>query len=426
MRKPRARYRTIKVKPQKVAREQLSLVMDNPGEVVLSVPQYRGDLSKPVVRIGDRVKKGQLVAKGEDSMPVYATVSGIVTDITEYDDGITEIVVESDGRNRYVDTLEVPVIKSRHEFLNHVRRSGVMNSFTPLFRIFSRENLKGMFLIAMQHEPYATSAYRTLVEDMDDILYACKVAAEFLDLKKIIIVLEDRDYEVADELMEKASRYDLYGIFSIRLIPGRYVQRDPEIFTYEVTGRPAAILKSFAVLRISTIAELGNFLQTGIPCLYKRITVAGKLAGIQCNIKVPVGTRIYDIFEFLGGYKSPPRKIVIGGPIQGYTVDTDKDPVTKDVDIIMAFDGKDSMRPMARECIRCGTCRMGCPMNLSPASIERAYRRKNIKSLLRLRAIDCIQCGNCTYICPAKRPVGEACKKSIELLKEAASDGKGI
>ncbi len=426
MRKQGFHYRTIKVKPQRVAREQLSFVMDDSKEVVLSVPQYRGDLSRPVVKVGDRVKKGQLVAKGEGSMPLYASVSGIITDVVEYDDGITEIVVESDNRGRLAETLEKPLIKDRQDFINQVRRSGVMNSFTPLYRIFSGKDFRGMFLIAMQHEPFATSAYRTLVEDMDDILLACRTAVQFMNLKNIIIVMENRDYDIAEEMMDKARDYDLYGKFSIRMIPGKYVQRDRDIFTYEVTGRDPAILRTFAILRVSTMAELGSFLRTGQPCLSKKITVAGSAVKTACNVKVPVGARIMDVMEFLGGYASPPRKIVIGGPIQGYTVDTDRDPVTKDADIIMAFTGRDSTPPKARECIRCGTCRRGCPMKLSPSSIENAYNRENIKALLRLRAIDCIQCGNCTYICPAKRPVGEACRKSIELLKETAEDGKGI
>ena len=416
-------YRTINVKPQKVAEEKKTLTMDVPDEVVITLPQYLGDESVPVVKVGDMVKKGQLIAKGEDSMPAYATVSGIVTEVGIYQDSIA-ISIESDGKDKAVENLQKPVCDSRLSFLNQVRRSGVMNNYAPLFRMLDREDLKGLYVIGTQLEPMLTSAYRTVVEDMDDIMLALSLMVKYLDIRLIVVCLQDVNRDLAEEMMEKAEEYGLKGRLRIRLIAGRYVQRDRDIFTLEMTGRHPEELKYFTLLRASSVSELGNFFRTGMPCITKRITVGGKLIETPCNIKVPVGTRIRDVMEFLGGYIHDPRKIVISGPMQGYPVTTDRTPVTKNMDSIIAFEGRDSVPPTMKECIRCGTCRTGCPMNLSPVSIEKAYNKRKIKDLLRLRVIDCIQCGNCTYICPAKRPLKKACVKSIELLKEAALDGK--
>ncbi len=418
-------YRTINVKPQKVAPEQLTLTMDIPEEVVLTLPQYPGDESVPVVRVGDMVRKGQVIARGEDSMPVYATTSGIITEVGIEQDSVA-ITIEADRKDRPVDNIVKPHCDSRQSFLAQVRRSGVMNNYFPLFQILDREDLKGLFIIGTQLEPMLTSAYRTVVEDMDDILRGIQVMVEYLDIRLVIVCLQDIHGELAEEMMFKARDYGLEGKLHIRLIKGRYVQRDRDIFTLEMTGRHPEELKYFTLLRVSTVAELGNFFNTGIPCITKRLTVGGNLVETPCNIRVPVGTRIRDVMEFLGGYIHDPRKIVISGPMQGYPVPSDRLPVTKNMDSIIAFEGKDAVPPKMKECIRCGTCRTGCPMNLSPVSIEKAYSRGRIKDLLRLRVIDCIRCGNCTYVCPAKRPLKEACEKSLELLKEAAYDGKRV
>ena len=418
-------YRTINVKSQKIAKEQLTLTMETPREVVLTIPQYAGDESEPVVRVGDMVKKGQLIAKSENSMPTYASISGIVTEIGIIDDDIG-ITIETDGKDKVAETITKPECDSRQSFLNQVRRSSVMNNYIPLYQILDSEELKGIYIIGTQLEPMLTSAYRTVVEDMDDMLRGLSVISEYLNIRMFVLCMEDVDREIAEEVMAKAADYGLTGKLVVRLIAGRYVQRDRDIFTLEMTGRSVEEMKHFAMLRASTVAELGNFFNTGMPCVMKRITAGGKIIETPCNIKVPVGTRIRDVMEYLGGYIHDPRKIVVSGPMQGYPVTSDRLAVTKNMDSIIAFEGKDSVPPKMKECIRCGTCRRGCPMNLSPVLIEKAYRRKKIKDLLRLRVIDCIRCGNCTYICPAKRPLKKVCEESIELLKEAAIDGKRL
>ena len=418
-------YRTIHVSRQKIAGEQLTLTMETPDEIAIKVPQYAGDESLPVVKVGDMVKRGQLIAKGENSMPSYASVSGIVTEV-EVEDNSIAVTIESDGKDKNADTITKPVCDTRQGFIEQVRRSSVMNNYAPLYQILDRPDLKGVYVAGTQLEPMLTSARRTVIEDMDDLLRGLEVMSEHLNLRMLVVCLEDIDRPAAEEMMAKAEEYNLRGKLRIRLINGRYVQRDKDIYTQEMTGRTPEELKYFTLLRASTVAELGNFFNTGMPCIQKRITVGGKLIETPCNIKVPVGTRIRDVMEYLGGYIHDPRKIVVNGPMQGFTIPNDRLPVSKNMDSLIAFEGKDSIPPKMKECIRCGTCRTGCPMNLSPVLIEKAYRRKNVKDLLRLRVIDCIRCGNCTYICPAKRPLKTVCEESIELLKEAAKDGKRI
>jgi electron transport complex protein RnfC len=58
-------------------------------------------------------------------------------------------------------------------------------------------------------------------------------------------------------------------------------------------------------------------------------------------------------------------------------------------------------------CIRCGRCLRACPFNLMPTEIEKAYNRRDVESLKKLKVTLCMNCGCCTYVCPSKRKLAE-------------------
>lgn len=87
-----------------------------PERLFVPLQQHVGAPARPIVQIGARVLKGQLIAEASAniSAPVHASSSGRVLDITAYPaphpSGIEQpvIVIETDGEDRWIDIAEPP------------------------------------------------------------------------------------------------------------------------------------------------------------------------------------------------------------------------------------------------------------------------------------------------------------------------------
>ena len=139
------------------------------------------------------------------------------------------------------------------------------------------------------------------------------------------------------------------------------------------------------------------------------------------NIIAPIGTSISDIIGFCGGYKAEPKKILMGGPMMGRAVFSDRVPLVKNNNAILAFAGEQALVPEETGCINCGRCHKACPFKLLPTAFADAYENRDTERLNQLQINQCMECGSCAYVCPAKRPLGFINKLSKALVKEEAS-----
>jgi electron transport complex protein RnfC len=172
------------------------------------------------------------------------------------------------------------------------------------------------------------------------------------------------------------------------------------------------------VLNATTTAFIGSYLRTGMPLVEKCITVDGSALGEPQNVIAPIGTPLRDNLALCGGYKKPPRKILMGGPMMGISVTSDEVPLLKNNNAVLALDEKDATLPEPTPCIRCGRCIEACPVNLMPTDLERAYQQKDVEMLERLHIGVCMECGCCTYVCPARRNLVQSHKLSKALVRE--------
>ena len=134
----------------------------------------------------------------------------------------------------------------------------------------------------------------------------------------------------------------------------------------------------------------------------KRITVDGTAVRNPQNVEVAIGTRISEVLDFCG-LKNPVKKIILGGPMMGVSVNRIDFPILKSTNAILALDEKTAHFPETTPCIRCGRCYRSCPFHLMPAEFERRYYSGDVVSLQKLHLASCIECGICSYVCPAKR-----------------------
>ena len=156
-----------------------------------------------------------------------------------------------------------------------------------------------------------------------------------------------------------------------------------------------------------------------MPLVSKRLTVDGGAITTSQNVEVPIGTSVQDVIDFCGGFKTPAKKIIIGGPMMGFSIFDTSIPVLKQNNAVLCFTEREAYIQDVGPCIRCGRCERACPMGLSPFHIAAALNTGDTAEVKKLYADYCIECGSCAFSCPAKRPIVQVMRKAKQALKNS-------
>ncbi len=406
--------------------------MPPPATVTIPLSMHIGKPASCIVAVGDHVDVGQMIAEpgGFVSSPVYASVSGKVKAITQVlmfmGAHCQAVVIESDGEMTVSESVKPPEITDYDSFIKAVRDSGVVGlggaTFPTAVKLDVKDTsrIQEIIINGAECEGYITSDHRTMLDRTDEIVDGCKLLEKWLDVKKIIIAIEDNKPDCVKKLTEATA--DDPNV-EVRVLPALYPQGGEKVLIYNVTGKimPEGKLPidvGSIVMNVTSLAVLAHYCATGMPLVEKCITIDGSAIAEPKNVIAPIGTAIGEVIEFAGGFKGEPKKLVMGGPMMGvaqYTLDA---PVAKGTSALLAFDEKEARLAEPSACIRCGGCIDHCPMNLMPCELEKAYEKKDVDALKALKVGLCIECGCCAFQCPANRPLVQANKLSKVLVRE--------
>lgn len=423
----------IHVPHRKNTIKQLTVNVVNPKSVVIPMSMHIGKPAIPTVKAGDFVKIGTKIgeADGNVSACIYSGVSGKVTKLTEYlltnGSVTTAVVIESDGEMSVDESVRAPVVNSKDELVSAVKQSGIVGlggaGFPTHVKLdVEQGSIDYLVVNGAECEPYITSDTVTMLTRADDMAYALGVICRLLDIKNVIIGIENNKREAIDNMRKMASTVSECNV-EVKSLPPVYPQGGEKVLVYHTTGRkiPANKLPldvGCIVLNCTTLAAIGAYLRTGMPLVEKCVTVDGGAVKNPQNVMAPVGTSLKDLFEFCGGFTKQPAKIIYGGPMMGITVPNTDCSVIKNTNAVLALTEKEAKLPKTTACIRCGACVNTCPYGLAPVSISEAYEKKDIETLKTLSVETCMECGCCSFICPANRPLVQVNKLSKQMLKE--------
>ena len=428
---------SIKVSHEKHTAACETQTMPIPDTVCISMSQHIGAPCKPLVKKGDEVKVGQPIGDTDAfvSAPIHSSVSGKVTGIETIRSVMggedQAIVIETDKKQEVWDEIKPPEVESREDFVKAVRASGMVGlggaSF-PTHIKYNPQNLDEVDTLIVngaECEPFITSDHRLMLEDTQDIIDGALIVMKQLDLKKGYIGIEENKQD-AIQLIDKMLAEQNHPEIKTVTLRARYPQGAERVLMYEITGKTmnAGVLPAqlgVILSNITTIAAVGQYFRTGMPLVSKRITVDGSAVAEPKNIIAPIGTRISDIIQFCGGYKEAPKKILMGGPMMGRAIFSDRTPLVKNNNAILAFAGPQAIIPEETGCINCGKCHKACPFKLLPTALAEAYDNRDAQRLDELQVNQCMECGSCAYVCPAKRPLGFINKLGKALVKEEAN-----
>ena len=422
----------VKVPHSKNTAEMETVKMPVPDKVVIPMKQHMGRECTPTVKLTDLVKVGQIIGDTDAFIgaPIHSSVSGKVTKIDEIigTDGnpIKAVEITTDKLQEIDESVKVPEVTDLQSFAAAIRASGLVGlggaGFPTHVKLMPKnlDEVTTLLVNGAECEPYITADNRAMLEDTDDIVEGIKLVKKYMNLSTVIIGIEDNKQQAIAKL--QAAVADIEGA-SVKALKAQYPQGGEKVLIYECTGKivPEGKLHSdvgCVVMNVSSIAFVAKYMRTGMPLITKRLTVDGDAIAEPKNVEVAIGTSFSDVIDFCGGFKTEPKKIIMGGPMMGFAVPTINYPVLKNNNAILAFSAAKTAEAEKPEtpCIRCARCVNACPFSLMPAAIEKAYKAGNVDALKALKVNLCMECGCCAYVCPAKRnlvSVNRLAKKMI-------------
>ncbi|WP_438951916.1 electron transport complex subunit RsxC [Porticoccus sp.] len=417
-----------------------------PEKLVIPLNQHMGAPARLLVTAGDHVLKGQELAEpsGLVSVGVHASTSGTISDISDYPiphpSGMAArcITLIPDGQEQWIDFAGIDTATysfqdySPAKLLEMIRQAGIAGlggaGFPSAVKLSPRKAITTLIINATECEPYITADDMLMRERAQAIVEGIQILSYILGgPEEVLIGIEDNKPE-AHAALEPFVR-DTH--IQLVAFPTRYPSGGEKQLIQILTGRevpsgglPADI--GIVCQNVGTAFAVQKAIYCGEPLISRITTVTGRACATNRNYEVLIGTPITHLLAHNGFDQDNCSRLIMGGPMMGFTL-TDPDiPVIKSTNCILAPSREESPTPLpAQPCIRCGMCAEACPASLLPQQLFWYAQSHNHERLEAHNLFDCIECGACSYVCPSNIPLvqyyraakGEIRKQAQEKIK---------
>ncbi len=393
-----------------------------PQRIVVPLSQHIGAPAKCEVKIGDEVKRGQIIGSpsGFVSSPVHSSISGKVIAIADFPTAagrmVSSVVIESDGKDEAIALKEHPdyMNLTSDEIKAMIKDAGIVGMGGAAFPTNVKlsppkeKPIDTVILNGAECEPYLTADHRLMVERPKEVIEGLKIIMKALGVKEGHVGIEENKPDAIEAMKSAASGEPDIIVHSLEI---KYPQGAEKMLikaikNREVPSKGLPMDVSVVVQNIGTALAIYEAVRYGKPLMERVVTVTGKGIREPKNILVRIGTLLSDVIEQCGGLADGAVKVISGGPMMGFAQWTLDVPVTKGTSGILVltedeYVASDEYFP----CIRCGRCVDVCPIGLNPSMLSILSEKGFYEEAKEYNLFDCFECGSCAYVCPAKRPM---------------------
>ena len=417
-------------------------VVPVPDHLVMPLTQHSGNPAHPIVGIGEKVRKGQLIADSDGvlSAPVHASSSGKVIAIEpwpvsrRYGDPAPCIVIECDGLDEAVELAE-PVVPYESlppdTLLRKILQGGIVGLGGAVFptaqKLMQASTLpvENLLLNGVECEPYISCDDMLMREQTLAVLKGAQILMYALGLRKCYVAVESDKPEALHKVADAQAELKDERIV-LKLVPTIYPSGGEDQLVQLITNRevPSGGLPTDVgclVQNVGTAAAVYRWICEGEPLISRVTTVTGDGVTMPMNVLARIGTTVADVVAFTGGYTDRAEQLIIGGQMMGKSVTTDRVPLVKATNCILVM--SHLTQPLdERACIRCGECAVVCPVVLQPQELYWFACADDEVKLREYGLTDCIECGCCDLVCPSHIPLMARFRQAKARIHELADE----
>jgi Na+-translocating ferredoxin:NAD+ oxidoreductase subunit C len=419
-----------------------------PKQLSVLMSQHIGAVCEPAVEKKQEVRAGDVIGESPAfvSAKIHAPLDGVVRDIslgTHPVLGRVKAVIIDVAQGQQP---RMPVEFSRdfdlesiggEQIIEAIADAGIVGmggaGFPTSVKVTPNPKLPKHTLIvnACECEPYITCDYRLMLEHTPKLITGIMMLKKASGAEKVCIGLEANKplaEQVINEYLQKSGLEDQIKLLILKTM---YPQGGERQLINAVLGKPIKPgvippMEGLLVCNVATACAVAEAAAEKIPLTHRVVTVSGGGINSPANLYVPIGTAVAEIIEHCGGLKPETDKLVLGGPMMGFSIAELSIPITKTTGSVLALTNKETHGARSlyeTHCIKCGRCLDVCPEGLNPTRIATAVKNGKLDLAKKYYISACMECGSCSYVCPAKFEVSGYIKTGKALLSKMAKKG---
>jgi len=405
---------------KQLSSQRAILRLPTPKRLYISLKQHSGGPAKAIVKAGDKVTAGQIIAAGQGgSANIHAPHSGIIEKISEHiaaipGGGRQEMIYLICDTDSQRDVIKLDkTYKTRSQLIDIIAEAGIVGMGGAVFpaatklRSTLNKNVETLLINGCECEPYLTCDDLIMRERSAQVVGGVRYLLEACGAKEAIIGVEDNKPEALQCLISATSEDDN---IIVKTLPTHYPMGSAKQFIQALCkvevpkGKRSTDVGVF-VQNVATCAAIYNAVRYGNAMTHRVVTLSGGALEKPMNIEAPIGTLISELVALCGGLQLTAARMVVGGPMMGHTITNMHSPIMKGTSGILFLNEDELPQTQSSPCVSCGRCVEACPMGLLPNAMAELIENDDLEGAIEQGLNTCLLCGSCAFICPASLPL---------------------
>ena len=256
-----------------------------------------------------------------------------------------------------------------------------------------------------------------------ELVLGIEILQHLVEAENVVIGIEDNKPTAIAALKTVLTQRN--SNIQVAVVPTKYPSGGEKQLIQLLTGKevpsgqyPADI--GILCQNVGTCVAVHDAIKLGRPLISRFTTLTGDALNAPQNVEVLLGTPISHLLDYADANPNALHRLIMGGPMMGYTIDSPLVPIVKTSNCILAASKKELPTPAPEQaCIRCGMCEQACPASLLPQQLLWFSKSQEFEKAEHHNLFDCIECGACSYVCPSSIPLVQYYRHTKSSIREA-------